>query len=84
MKKPIRMCICCKQRDFKENLCRFKLEDMVFSDTIYGKGMYLCRECLGKEQKILQKSLSRVLKNNLDKSLLINELKEKFLYVRKN
>lgn len=84
MKKPIRMCICCRKKDLKENLCRFKLENMTFSNTIYGRGMYLCHDCLMKEKKALQKCLNKILKNNLDKSSLISELKERFLYVRKN
>ncbi len=84
MKKPIRMCVCCRQRDLQENLYRFKIENMVFLESIYGKSMYICHGCLDKEERYLQKSFNKVLKNNLDKSMLIKELKERFLYVRKN
>ena len=78
------MCICCKKRDLKDKLYRFKVENMLLSDSIYGKSMYICYDCLCKDDKVLQKNFSKILKTNLDKLTLIYELKEKFLYVRKD
>ncbi|MBZ7987190.1 DUF448 domain-containing protein [Campylobacter canadensis] len=78
--KPIRMCIVCKNRFFKEELHRFALKDNELS-YIFDKGRtnYICNECLKKDSKDLHKSFCKFYKNNLDKISIINQLKERFL-----
>ena len=80
MKKhiPIRMCIVCKNR-FKQNaLFRFKVVlGEIKIKTEYGRSGYLCQICINKEDKILQKTFSKVYRN-LNTKITQQELKEIF------
>ena len=78
--KPIRMCIICKVRKNQTELKRFQvsLNEVLFSFNS-GRSMYLCNECLYKNDNDFLKSLQKVIKNNIDKKELASKLKERFL-----
>ena len=68
IKKPMRMCIACRERKPKDQLLRFVSHDhQIVLDNqkqLDGRGFYLCNkiECvdLMKKKKILNKVLSRM------------------------
>lgn len=78
--KPIRMCIICKIRKNQIDLKRFQvsLNEVLFQFNS-GRSMYLCDECLKKDDSDFLKSLQKVIKINIDKKELASKLKERFL-----
>lgn len=78
--KPIRMCISCKSRQNQSELNRFQINcDEVLFKFNTGRSMYLCKECLDKNDNDFAKSLQKILKNNTNKQELAKKLKERFL-----
>lgn len=78
--KPIRMCIICKNRQNQCELNRFQILQNDVNFTFQnGRTMYLCDDCLTKNDKDFYKSLQKNIKSNIDKQLLANKLKERFL-----
>ena len=79
-KKPVRMCVGCRERFLKLELIRVVRtpEGEILIDSkgkISGRGAYLCKnaECLAKAYK--SKALQRALEVEIDDDLL-NQLKE--------
>jgi predicted RNA-binding protein YlxR (DUF448 family) len=73
MAKPIRMCICCKERFFQKELLRFvcnKRKIEKFKGT--GRSFYICKDCLNSKK--LKVALSKICKK--DKQSALNMLKE--------
>lgn len=78
--KPIRMCIICKTRQNQSELNRFQiLQNELNFNFKSGRTMYLCDDCLAKNDKDFNKSLQKNIKSNIDKKLLASRLKERFL-----
>lgn len=84
LKKPLRMCIVCRDRLYKEHLLRLKNDDkklVLYND--YGRSFYICKECINKtleaETKKVEKALFREFKN---KDEYIVQLKEILTHVR--
>lgn len=51
-RKPIRMCIVCKQRGFQDTLIRLQhKEDNIFLFQGYGRSFYVCHSCMGDTKK---------------------------------
>ncbi|MBM0636511.1 DUF448 domain-containing protein [Campylobacter sp. VicNov18] len=81
MKKhiPIRMCIVCKNRFEKNVLLRFKIVlGDISTKTECGRSLYLCQNCIEKQDKILQRAFSKICKN-LNTKITQQGLKEIFL-----
>lgn len=78
--KPIRMCIICKSRKNQSELKRFQvnINEVLFSFNS-GRSMYLCNECLCKNENDFIKALQKIIKINIDKKELASKLKERFL-----
>jgi len=49
-KKPIRMCIVCKKRDFQKNLIRLQCKETLTLFTGSGRSFYVCNECITKKK----------------------------------
>jgi len=70
-----RMCVCCRKRDFQQNMLRLRCSDSnieIFKGS--GRTFYLCDNCLEDDKK-LSRSLMRQCKSG-DKDKLMNKLKE--------
>ncbi len=66
MQKPIRMCIICRQRDLQKNLIRLQCKNKtLIRFTNVGRSFYICKECLNKEDKKLEKMLSNRCKQKI-------------------
>ena len=86
LRRPIRMCVVCRNRSEKENLLRLKCENKkLVSFNGYGRSFYICKSCLElafdneKDLKRLEKTLYRECKN---KDEYIVQLKEILTHVR--
>jgi predicted RNA-binding protein YlxR (DUF448 family) len=63
LKKPIRMCIICRDRFEQKNLTRFQINNgkiVEFSKS--GRSLYICLECKKLEEMQLVKALNSKLK----------------------
>ncbi len=89
LKKTIRMCIFCKNRNEQKSLLRLKCENkkLVLYDG-YNRSFYICCNCIAlidqddikqKDQKRINKALCKQCKN---KDNYLVELKEILTYVR--
>jgi predicted RNA-binding protein YlxR (DUF448 family) len=73
MHKPIRMCIACRNRFYKENLIRLQCaEGEIHCYKNSGRSFYLCDNCLDTNKSI--KALSKKCKKSKD--TIIKQLKE--------
>jgi len=63
IKKPIRMCVCCRGRFYQKELLRLKCKDKILSlwDRV-GRSFYLCKDCL-KSEKVFAKAIYKQCKN---------------------
>ena len=79
LKKPIRMCACCRTRNQKNSMIRLQCKEkkLQFFDGI-GRSFYICNDCLDTEKR-LEKTLYRECKN---KDGYLTQLKEMLIYVR--
>lgn len=58
--QPIRMCVLCKIRLFQYELARFaNVDGKMIRNPKNVRTFYLCKNCLNKDEKILQKALMR-------------------------
>ncbi len=58
--QPIRMCVLCKARLFQHELARFaNIDGIMVKNPKNIRTFYLCKNCLNKDEKILQKALVR-------------------------
>lgn len=58
--QPIRMCVLCKTRLFQHELARFaNVDGKMIRNPKNVRTFYLCKNCLNKDEKILQKALMR-------------------------
>ncbi len=72
-RKPIRMCLSCRQRAVKKTLVRLQQnENEIVSYQGIGRSFYICHECINNEKKI--KGLTKRFKQ--DKERFIKFLKE--------
>ena len=80
LRKPIRMCISCRQRFAKNELFRFKcIDKQILPFDGKGRSSYVCSICKSDE-KSLSKALFRLCKNkNME---YISKLKESLVDVR--
>lgn len=71
---PTRMCVVCRDRFPQDTLLRFRVKKQEFSKNS-GRGFYICKTCIEKDEKILIKSVYKFVKiSSLD------DLKENVLY----
>lgn len=60
---PIRMCIVCKSRFPQSDLFRFQVKSLESYDfTKQCRSFYICKICIDKDKKKLQKALQRYAK----------------------
>lgn len=51
-RKPIRMCIVCKQRGFQDTLIRLQQKgDSIFLFQGFGRSFYVCHNCMDDAKK---------------------------------
>jgi len=68
------MCVVCRVRAFKSELIKFKAN---FAKTEVGRSFYICKNCVKKDESVLQKSLKNVIKTETSvKEKLLNEKSE--------
>ncbi len=73
MSKPIRMCICCRERFFQTELIRLQCEEKTIKKhSGVGRSFYICTSCLKSPR--LSKALAKVCK--IDPVKALNMLKE--------
>ncbi len=89
LKKPVRMCVFCRNRHEQKNLLRLKCENkkLVLYDG-YNRSFYICCNCITLiDQYDIKKKYYRRIENTLckqckNKDNYIVELKEILTYVR--
>ena len=65
-RKPIRMCVSCRQKSLKRTLARvqqLKSEIVVYQGS--GRSFYICDECINSEKKI--KGLAKRFKQDVER-----------------
>lgn len=71
---PVRMCVVCKKRNEQKNLHRFQIKAFKIAKfSGVGRSYYICKACLKKDEKVLQKAFSK-----LNKGIIQLNLKETF------
>ncbi len=66
MSNPIRMCICCRDKIPQKLLMRLQcIDKSLVPYTSEGRSFYLCKTCVKKRDKRLQKTLSSQCKQNI-------------------
>lgn len=72
--EPIRTCIVCRTKFAQYELFRFHYKEQKLLDS-GGRSFYICKKCSKTEDKILNKNISKYIKN-----FSLDELKESVLY----
>lgn len=69
-KKPIRMCIVCRERFLQNTLLRFQIkESKIVKFSAFGRSAYICQNCVKKDEKTLKKAFSRHNKGEITPNL---------------
>ena len=69
---PIRMCVICRNKDAQKNLHRLQIKAArIVNFSGVGRSFYLCKACVKKDEKVLQKAFSK-----LNKGIMQLNLKE--------
>ncbi len=77
MKKPIRMCIICRERYEQNRLIRFQLKSKKLVEfTKVGRSSYICDECIKLDKKRLEKILNGKFRQKIDDFGAIASTKE--------
>jgi predicted RNA-binding protein YlxR (DUF448 family) len=80
MKKPIRMCIVCRERLLQEDLIRLQCKNSKLLEySKVGRSFYLCKNCLENNNNRLSKSLAHQCRL-ASKDSLLKQLKEIIIY----
>ena len=68
-RKPVRMCILCKNRFKQKELYRFVVQDNALCFGVKsGRGVYLCEFCIENTHKKWHKALSKACKSTIKTS----------------
>jgi len=74
MKKPIRMCICCKARFEQTSLIRLQcIDKQLTTFQKSGRSFYLCQGCCDNTKRVLN-SIYRQCKNKADYEIQLKEI----------
>ncbi|MSN95833.1 DUF448 domain-containing protein [Campylobacter sp. FMV-PI01] len=74
--KPVRMCVVCRTRYYKDELLKFNQKNILNFDSV-GRSFYICRDCICKDDKILKKYISKITKID---NINLEKIKESVLY----